>query len=138
MLNKIEVLNNTVPSSEEFINAKTGYPAAEKQPSTKIFPGFSDNWQDRYSDNRLVLMIRDPYWCFAYWDLTEENKMEIIQKTQMREAKLILRAYDITGIAFDGNNAHKTMDIEISEETGNWYINVGVADCSYCVDIGLL
>jgi len=95
-------------------------------------------WQDRYEDNRIVLMIRDPYWCFVYWDLSTERQAEIIREIQTAGVRVILRVYDVTDIEFDGSNAHRTMDIEITEEATNWYINVWAADRSYCVDLGLL
>lgn len=95
-------------------------------------------WQDRYGDNRIVLMIRDPYWCFVYWDLSSEKQTEAIRELQRAGAKLMLRVYDVTELEFDGTNAHRTMDIEVTEEATNWYINVWAADRAYCVDLGLL
>lgn len=95
-------------------------------------------WQDRYGEDRIVLMIRDPYWCFAYWDLTAERQAEVVTQLSDRKAKLTLRVYDVTGIDFTGSNAHRFMDIGISEEATNWYINVWAADRAYCVDLGLL
>src|SRR5208337_3322883 len=35
-------------------------------------PSNEDNIPDRYYDNKLVLLVRDPYWCFAYWDISNE------------------------------------------------------------------
>ncbi|MEW6516954.1 MAG: DUF4912 domain-containing protein [candidate division FCPU426 bacterium] len=104
-------------------------PAPEAQPSY---------WQDRYGDNRIVLMIRDPYWCFVYWDLSAEKQTEAIRELQQAGARLMLRVYDVTDLEFDGSNAHRTMDIEVTEEATNWYINVWAADRAYCVDLGLL
>ncbi len=94
-------------------------------------------WQDRYEDNRIVLMIRDPYWCFVYWDLSPDKQTEAIQETQNSGANLTLRVYDVTDLVFDGTNAHRTLDSEVSAEATNWYINVWAADRSYCVDLGL-
>jgi uncharacterized protein len=95
-------------------------------------------WQDRYGDNRIVLLIRDPYWCFVYWDLSADKQSEAIRELQKAGAKLMLRVYDVTDLEFDGTNAHRTMDIEVTEEATNWYINVWAADRAYCVDLGLL
>lgn len=97
-------------------------------------------WQDRYGDDRLVLLIRDPYWCFAYWDLSPEKQSQIIRERQGApgRVRLILRVYDVTQIEFTGFNAHRTLDIEVTDEASNWYINVWAADRAYCVDLGLL
>jgi uncharacterized protein len=95
-------------------------------------------WQDRYSEDRIVLLIRDPYWCFTYWDLTPERQADVITQLSQGQTKLLLRVYDVTGIDFDGSNAHRYQDIEVNAEAINWYINVWAADRAYCVDLGLL
>jgi hypothetical protein len=51
---------------------------------------------------------------------------------------MILRVYDVTGVNFDGGNAHSYFDIGISDSAKNWYINTGNPSRSYMVDIGLL
>ncbi len=96
------------------------------------------HWQDRYGEDRLVLMIRDPYWCFAYWELTPETQSDLQARLSGGQARLILRVYDVTDVEFDGTNAHRFMDVEISLEADNWYLNVWSADRSYCVELGLL
>ncbi|MCD4813080.1 DUF4912 domain-containing protein [bacterium] len=134
------------------ISAKAGKPVskevAEKKDqamSSSAMPVFQDSggnendfWQDSYEDNRIVLMIRDPYWCFVYWDLSMDRQTEVIREIQNASAKIVLRIYDVTDIEFDGSNAHRTQDIEVTEEATNWYINVWDADRAYCVDLGLL
>ncbi len=95
-------------------------------------------WQDRYGEDRIVLLIRDPYWCFTYWDLTSEKQAEVVSRRSSAGARLILRVYDVTGVDFNGSNAHRSLDIEVGDEANNWYINVWAADRAYCVDLGLL
>ncbi len=95
-------------------------------------------WQDRYQDDRFMLLIRDPYWCFAYWDVSAQLQSDMIHALQQDQAKLLLRTYDVTDINFDGSNAHRYMDLEINEEASNWYINVWEAHRAYCSDLGLL
>jgi len=94
--------------------------------------------QTKYGDNKIVLLVRDPYWCYAYWDLSEElinNKRKEI-KPEWGNYDLILRIYDVTDIIFNGNNAHKFNDIKITGDANNWYINVWEAGRSYITDIG--
>jgi len=109
------------------------YPVTE--PSAVPPQGY---WQDRYGEDRIVLMIRDPYWCFAYWDLTAEKQTDVADRVNGGKAELMLRVYDVTGIDFNGANAHRFMDIQVSPEATNWYLNVWAADRAYCVDLGLL
>jgi hypothetical protein len=110
------------------------------QPSLKPYFSPPVYWQDRYKDDRIVLMIRDPYWCFVYWDLSGDKEKKIGNEIQNSAGtcKLVLRIYDVTNIEFNGSNAHQHKDIEVSGMAGSWYVNVWTADRSYCVDIGLL
>lgn len=108
-------------------------------PENESFHDMGQYWQDKYEEDRIVLLIRDPYWCFAYWDFSPSLQSSLIQELQNQgQTKLVLRLYDVTDIEFNGSNAHKSMDIEINEEAANWYINVWEADRSYCVELGLL
>ena len=85
-----------------------------------------------YSDNRIVLMVRDPYWLYTYWEINENKIREI--KRELGEnlggASLILRIYNTSDWNF--------FDIAVGSHIGNWYINVGRPNTSYCVDIGYL
>lgn len=90
---------------------------------------------EKYADDKIVLMTRDPHWCYVYWDLSlglMESKAKIINERY----DLVLRVYDITDVKFDGSNSHKFVDIQVNGEAGNWYINVWDAGRSYIVDIG--
>lgn len=95
---------------------------------------------DDYGDNRIVLMVRDTEWLFAYWEI-QKGVMDSALNTlgdMAHGAKIAVRIYDVTDIIFDGSNAHKRYDIEVTGGARNWYIHVGEPDRSFCVDIGLL
>lgn len=92
-----------------------------------------------YGEDRIVAMVRDPHWVFAYWELTPGG----IERTGRElgedggSMKVVLRVHDTTGIAFTGENARGHFDIAVGDAT-NWYIETGRPDSSYCLDIGLL
>lgn len=92
-----------------------------------------------YGLDRMVLMARDPNWLYAYWEITA-TKQEDFAANYGPEAWAathpVLRVYDITGIAFNGNNAHGYTDIHINESTDNWYVQVEKPDRTFCVDLG--
>lgn len=90
-----------------------------------------------YGENKIVVMARDPNWAFAYWEITPQTLEESRRKAG-EGANLTLRVYDITGIDFDGKNALSFFDIGVYERAGNWYIELGKPDRSFCVDVGLL
>jgi len=63
-----------------------------------------------YGDNRIVLLVRDPWWLFSYWEIRKDKEEEIVQKIEnsgeTRE-KAILRVYDVTDIDFPLNTHTK-------------------------------
>jgi len=95
---------------------------------------------DEYGADRLVLLVRDPYWIFAYWEITPEKNQNAwfsIPEPERHNARKVLRVYDVTGIDFNGFNANSSFDIELNDWANNWYINVPASGCSYCADIGI-
>lgn len=93
-----------------------------------------------YGETRIVVMVRDPHWLFAYWEITDARRMDIEREARAGwgDLRKVLRVYDVTDIEFNGTNAHKYFDIDITSETGNWYIRVGEASRSWCVDLGVV
>lgn len=128
---KSEVVKGYSGRAEEKDEKKNSVEDVKPERDETIIP-------QRYYDNKLVLMTRDPYWCYAYWDITTEllaqKGGEI--KPEWGNCSLVLRVYDITDVDFNGNNAHKFQDIIVTGDANNWYINVWEAGRSYVVDIG--
>lgn len=93
-----------------------------------------------YGIDRLVLLVKDPYWVYAYWEVTA-TKMEEFASSYgdiWNNSKSVMRVYDITGVVFNGNNAHGFFDIPINDFADNWHIEVGNANRTYCADLGRL
>jgi len=93
-----------------------------------------------YGDTKIVLLVRDPWWLHAYWEVNREKEKEIrrmLGDDVYARSKYILRVYDITDIEFDGTNAHSYFDIEITPGADNWYIEVGKPNRTWCVDLGI-
>jgi len=85
-----------------------------------------------YGDNRIVLMVRDPYWIFTYWEVSEKKLSEI--KTHLgsetyNKCTWCLRVYKTDKWEF--------FDINLPAMANNWYINVPYPNSSYCVEIGV-
>jgi len=93
-----------------------------------------------YGETRIVLLVRDPYWIHVYWDVARDDLLRARQVLgrEWSRARSILRVYDVTGVEFDGSNANAQFDVEISGGSNNWYINTGVPNRTYCVEIGLV
>lgn len=93
-----------------------------------------------YGDTKIVVLPRDPWWCFAYWELGESTRNEIVRTYGENVLNnMYLRVYDITNVDnFTGENANKYFDIKVSSQTNNWYINLPETNRSWCVDLGII
>lgn len=99
-----------------------------KTPFSKTSP--VQHVQQEHKDNKITLMIVDPWKLFAYWNIAESSLAKI-------KGVLVLRVHDITGISFNGKNANIVFDIAVYEHAGNSYIGVG-PDREFVVDIGVV
>ena len=97
---------------------------------------------ERYYDNRMVLLVRDPWWMYVYWDIADDKYKEIISQipeNDRNSLKQIIRVYDVTGIGdFVGSNANNYYDLEISDNIRSWYINASNAECTFCTELGFV
>jgi len=95
---------------------------------------------ERYDENYLVLLVRDPYCLFAYWELTGEQRGLVTGEfgCSWGEVPLLLRLYDVTGLNFDGRNAHSFKDISVHALADNFYLQELEANKGYCVDLGVI
>jgi uncharacterized protein len=94
-----------------------------------------------YGKDRIVVMVRDPYWLHAYWELTRQAvaRAEAALAQDWHGAKPILRLLDVTSHDSSSNAAESILrDIEIHGGCNNWYIDVGNPPRSYRIDIGYL
>ncbi len=107
-------------------------------------PGYAQHIQhelpDGYGSTRIVLMVRDPYWIHAYWEIAEDISDMVTMALGPEgwlTSRKALRVHDVTDIDFDGNNSHRSVDIDIHGHSTNWYINVERPNRSYCAELGL-
>jgi hypothetical protein len=93
-----------------------------------------------YADDKIVLQTRDPWWIHAYWEVTLNTWAHLKKELGdlFYQSKKILRVYDVSQIIFDGSNAHRFFDIEVTNDANNWYIDTSGPGRSWCVDYGLL
>ena len=95
----------------------------------------------RYGDHKIVLMVRDPWWLYAYWEVDPREEEKIhrsLQAKGLSPMKSILRVYDVTDILFDGTNANRFFDIGLHSNAMNWYIEVGQPNRTFLIEIGIV
>lgn len=71
-----------------------------------------------YGSDRIVLMARDPYWAFAYWELTEGGR-RAAQERLGTPAEAVIRLFELTGT---GERLPRT-DVPAGPAS-SWYFNV--------------
>lgn len=108
----------------------------EGEPSHEI--RYEHDLPSSYGVTKIVLMVRDPYWCYTYWDFSAPTRSQITRwYRELTGPKAVLRIYDVTNRNFDGTNANSFFDLDINFDAGNWYLEVGKPDRSFLVEIGI-
>jgi hypothetical protein len=132
----------TVSSFKKQLYAKRHAANALQSLITMPRPVIIDNYElPSYNDAcRLTLMVKDPFWIFAYWEITPSCREALINKfgkDKIEQAKVVLRMYNVTLVDFNGANANFYFDIEVGQHANNWYINLWHDNVSYIAEVGL-
>jgi hypothetical protein len=93
-----------------------------------------------YGKDRIVVMVRDPYWLHSYWELTRNaiQRAEAALGQEWHTARPILRVLDVSSNGTTSTSESIIRDIDIHGGCNNWYIDVQNPPRSYRVDIGYL
>lgn len=86
--------------------------------------------------DRLVVMVRDPYWLHAYWELTQRSvdRAQAAMGQRWHGAKPVIRVYRVQPDAA----AILERDIQIHGGVRNWYVDVQDPPADYRLEIGYL
>jgi hypothetical protein len=90
--------------------------------------------------DRLVVMVRGPYWLHAYWELSRQG-VERAQASLGQEwhtAKPTLRVLEVSASGTTCSAESLVRDIPIHGGVNNWYVDVQDPPRSYRLDIGYL
>jgi hypothetical protein len=89
----------------------------------------------RYGDHFIYLMIRDPYWLYAYWEIRKEVEERALRElgSDWNAVRSILRVYHIA----DRGRAPGYFDVALRDMAEAWYLEVQ-PNSTYVVEIGLL
>jgi uncharacterized protein len=93
-----------------------------------------------YGKDRIVVMVRDPYWLHCYWELTRHavQRAEAALGQEWHTSKPILRLLDVSSHETTNTSESTLRDIPIHGGCNNWYIDVASPPHSYRIDIGYL
>lgn len=91
-----------------------------------------------FTRDRLVVMVRDPYWLHAYWELTRlgVERAQAAMGEQWHSAKPVLRLMEVSSSGTTNTTEMVLRTIEIHGGVNNWYVDVSDPPRSYRLDIG--
>jgi hypothetical protein len=128
----------------------SGSPSPEEQvesskydvgvPTRDLSPRVPRDLPSGYGKDRIVALVRDPYWLHTYWEITHQavGRAEAALGQDWHTAKPILRLLEVTGRDTSSSSERTVRDIEIHGGCNNWYIDVGNPPRSFRIDIGYL
>jgi len=107
-------------------------------PTRDLSAKMPKNLPNGYGKDRIVVMVRDPFWLHAYWELTHQSvqRAEAALGQDWHGAKPIIRLCDVSSQDTTSTAESVVRDIEIHGGCNNWYIEVAQPPKSYRVDIG--
>jgi hypothetical protein len=128
--------NGTTSAEEQVERSKFDVGVPTKDLSAKV----PRDLPTGYGKDRIVVMVRDPYWLHAYWELTRHavQRAEAALGQDWHGAKPILRLLDVTSQDTTSSAESTIRDIDIHGGCNNWYIDVANPPRSFRVDIGYL
>ena len=86
-----------------------------------------------YGDSRIVLMARDPQWCYTYWDAPNDDRQALRNQGGQQFA---LRLYDVTDLDLTTQKPHSLQQYACDETARDWYLAIPVSDRDYMAEIG--
>jgi hypothetical protein len=103
------------------------------------FGGEARELPDTYGRDRAVLLARDPWWLFAYWEITPGTRAEAVSTLggEAQLARLVLRIHDLTSAARGTDHGDPSIDVEVSGDAGSEYVNVGRPGVVVNAELGL-
>jgi uncharacterized protein len=90
--------------------------------------------------DRLVVMVLDPYWLHAYWEISPRTieRASVAMGQHWHAARPILRVHEVSRNGTTNAARLAVRDVEIHGGVNNWYLDVPDPPKSYQLEIGYL
>ena len=92
---------------------------------------------DKYNEDQICLLVRDPEWLFAFWEIstdTRNNLASIHGDSFFYETTQVIRVYNLS----EAENSTSYFDVNISDEITRWHFNVDKPNNKFYIAIGRL
>ncbi|NLX56797.1 MAG: DUF4912 domain-containing protein [Planctomycetaceae bacterium] len=136
VVRKIQKINETREQRKDLSHATTlsahivGKSKKGKRSTSAPVPG----------RDRVVLLVRDPYWLQACWDVTRQSvvRARAALAEHWHTCQPILRLMQVDAGATTATAESMVRDIPVHGGVKNWYIDIKDSPNSYRVDLGYL
>jgi hypothetical protein len=102
----------------------------------RLLGGAANSKPNRVEQDRLVVMVRDPYWLHAYWEISSRSvdRAQSALGQHWHGTKPVLRLFRIS------NDGSAALDREMVIHGGvrHWYVDVQNPPCQFRMEIGYL
>ena len=85
---------------------------------------------NRYNETRLTLMMRDPEWCFFYWDISDSD----ISYHSLEGRRISVRIFHVFGYDITNGEIHRELDVNAIY--GDRYINLAMPHAYFIGELG--
>jgi hypothetical protein len=96
--------------------------------------------QTKKMKERIVVMVRDPYWLHAYWEI-KRHSVERVQAAMSQDwhtARPYLRLLEVHDGGTSTTSERVVRDIEVHGGVSNWYVHVDKSPASYRLELGYM
>lgn len=107
---------------------------AAPRPAPTGPPPMARQLDQEYGETGLHLLVRDPDWVFAYWEIAPATR----EQMRIHDKRLVLRWYDVTDLAeFTGFNAHSAFEVTVHYPSCSWYQQMPEPNRCWCAELGV-
>jgi len=133
ILAKIRGMQSIKEKRKDFAQLPTAKPVLIH--SSKLFAEAKDPEKDR-----LILMVRDPYWLHACWDITRKSveRAKAALAGHWHAARPVLRLLRTEDNSTTSNSESVFRDVPIHGGVRNWYIDVEDPQTTFRILLGYL
>ena len=85
---------------------------------------------NRYNETRLTLMMRDPEWCFFYWDISDSD----ISYHSLEGRRISVRIFHVFGYDITNGEIHR--EVDVNSIYGDRYINLAMPHAYFIGELG--
>lgn len=94
---------------------------------------------ERYHQDILIGMVRDPWWTYAYWEVSDKTSRSVFQQheSELHDSQIVLRVYDESGVDEKGF-PQVFLDVPVGAFVGHWYLHLNAPGKRFFLELGHL